>query len=33
MPNDVHRLPVVEDDHVIGVVSTRDLLAVAAGRA
>jgi hypothetical protein len=24
---------VVEDDHVIGVVSTRDLLAVAAGRA
>ncbi len=33
LDSEIRHVPVVEDDHVIGVVSTRDLLAVAAGRA
>ncbi len=32
LESEIRHVPVVEDDHVIGVVSTRDLLAVAADR-
>ncbi|MCC6338597.1 MAG: CBS domain-containing protein [Acidimicrobiia bacterium] len=32
LDSEIRHAPVVEDEHVIGVISTRDLLAVAAGR-